>query len=296
MSAQLKGRMSVLSGENDAFALAASLPKVVKIKGAFPPGALERDVRSERFGLPYSPEHRVSFFADLLPYLGKASLRPSIDEKKFAWYAEKNLPAAETWVPEFLVPYYDQTAWRATHEFADGRSLGATNYVGVAGLGLDAARYDPKDPATRKKLGMYGYDWASKPEDVTDGLSNTIAIIQVPPGHQRPWIAGGGATLAGIDDSGDKPLRGYVAKMPDGVRGTTALMGDGSVRTVRENIDPALFRAMVTRAGGDALDDFEKAAPKAKSAKKPNELTAVPPPVTDPKPPAPPQPEEPKKP
>ncbi len=283
MTAQLKGRMSVLSGENDAFSLAESLKKVVKDKGAFPRGALERDTRTERFGLPYPPEQRMSLFADLLPYLGKAGIRSDLEKnKRLPWYAKENLPAAEAWVPEFLVPYYDQSAWRATHELAEGRSLGATNYVGLAGLGLDAARYDSKDSSVQKKLGMYGYDWSSKPDDVTDGLSNTIALMQVPPGYQRPWIAGGGATLAGIDDRGDKPLQNYVVRMPDGVRGTTVLMGDGSVRTVRENINPALLRAMVTRAGGEALDELETAAPVVKPPKKKTELTA---PVSSVKPP-----------
>ena len=275
MTAQLKGRMSILSGENDVASLGESLKKVVKGKGSFPLGALERDIRTDRYGLPYPPEQRVSLFAELLPYLNKAGLRTTIQDKKFAWYSKENLPAAEAWVPEFLVPYYDQSAWRATHELAEGRSLGATNYVGIAGSGLDAARYDPKDPAVQKKLGLYGYDWTSKPEEVTDGLSNTIALMQVPPGYQRPWIAGGGATLAGIDDKTDKPLQGYATKLQDGTRGTTVLMGDGSVRTVRENINPAVLRAMVTRAGGEAIDDLDKVAPKI-PAKKPAELTNAP--------------------
>ena len=285
MTAQLKGRMSVLSGENDAFALGASLTKYVKEKGSFPKGTLERDANPARFGLPHPPEQRVSLFAELLPYLGKAGLRTSIQDKKFAWYAKENLPAAEAWVPEFLVPYYDQSAWRATHELAEGRSLGATNYVGVAGLGLDAARYDPKDPAVQKKMGMYGYDWTSRPEEVTDGLSNTVALMQVPPGYQRPWIAGGGATLAGIDDRAEKPLQPYVTRLPDGTRGTTVLMGDGSVRTVRETINPALLKAMMTRAGGESLEDFDKAAPLVPRPKKTTDLATTPAPVSSVKPP-----------
>lgn len=284
MTAQLKGRMSVLSGENDAFSLAESLNKVVKGSGSFPMGALERDVRTERYGLAYPPEQRVSLFAELLPFLGKAGLRTSIQDKKHAWYAKENLPAAEAWVPEFLVPYYDQSAWRATHELAEGRMLGATNYIGVAGLGLDAARYDPKNPATQKKMGLYGYDWTSRPEDVTDGLSNTIALMQVPPGYQRPWIAGGGATLAGIDEKAEKPLQPYVSKLPDGVRGTTVLMGDGSVRVIRESISPALLKAMVTRAGGDDLGELDKVAPVVPKPKK-SDLVSAPAPISSVKPP-----------
>ncbi len=276
ITGQIKGRMTVLSGDNDAFSLANALKTNLKDKGTFPVGALEREVRVERYSLPYPPEQRVSLFAELLPYLGKAGLRTSIQDKKVAWYAPENLAAAETWVPEFLVPYYEPSAWRATHELAEGKSLGATNFVGIAGLGLDAARYDPKNPATMKKLGMFGYDWTSKPADVTDGLSNTIAMMQVPPGYQRPWIVGGGATIAGIDDRAEKPLQNYVTKLPSGVRGTTVLMGDGSVRTIRDNMDPALFKAMVTRAGGESLDDLDKVAPKSVPTNKPTELSTTP--------------------
>jgi hypothetical protein len=262
---QMKGRMSVLSGETDWFNLAASFPKVIRDRGQFPRGTLERDARAERYGLPFPPEQRVSFLAELLPYLGRGSVRTAIQEKKFAWYDKENLSAAETWIPEFLVPTYDQSFWRARHELAPEATLGATNYVGIAGLGRDAARYDPNDPDAKKKVGMVGYDWLSKPEDVTDGLSNTIYMIQVPPGLQRPWIAGGGATVVGIDDSGGDPFQEFVSRMPDGKRGTHVLMGDGSVRWVKEGIDPKTFRAMTTRAGGESLDALDTLAPVLKA-------------------------------
>jgi uncharacterized protein (TIGR03067 family) len=258
---QLKGRMSVMSGETDWFTLSSAFPKVIRDRGEFPRGTLEREVRAERFGLPFPPEQRVSFLAELLPYLGKASVRSAIDERKFAWYAKENLSAAETWVPEFLNPSYDQSAWRATHEFVPDRTVGATNYVGIAGVGRDAARYNPADPDSAKKLGMIGYDWNSKAADVKDGLSNTIYMMQVPPGLQRPWIAGGGATIVGIDDTGD-PFQEFVTRAPDGKRGAYALMGDGSVRWIKEGIDPTTFRALVTRAGGESLSDLDKTAPK----------------------------------
>ena len=46
-----------------------------------------------------------------------------------------------------------------------------------------------------RKLGIFGYDRITKPEDITDGASNTILMIQVPPPYQGPWIAGGGSTM-----------------------------------------------------------------------------------------------------
>jgi uncharacterized protein (TIGR03067 family)/predicted Zn finger-like uncharacterized protein len=261
---QLKGRMAVLSGETTWHSLAAAFPKL-KAAGnkPFPRGTLEREVVAERFGMPFPPEQRVSFLADLLPFLGKGGLRSTIQEKKFPWYAKENLPAAESWVPEFLVPYYPQTAWRASHPMAEGKVLGATNFVGLAGLGLDAARYNPNsNPEHAKKVGISGYDWGSTPAEITDGMSNTIYLIQAPPGVRRAWIAGGGATLVGVDDTLANPISDFVHTAPDKKRGTYVMMADGSVRWVAENVDAKVFKGMVTRAGGETLGEIDKLTPK----------------------------------
>lgn len=265
IAGQLKGRMAVLSGETDYYSLASVATTLKGRQTAFPRGTLERDVVEQRYRLAYPPEQRVSFFAELLPFLGKGNLRAQIQEKKHPWYAAENLSAAETWVPEFLVPYYPQDSWRATHPLAQGRVLGATNYAAPAGLGLDAARYNPNDPAQAKLVGITGYDWGSKPEDVKDGLSNTIYMVQLPPGQGRPWMAGGGSTVIGIDDKAADPMRDYVHKTPTGARGTYVLMADGSVRFLKEGTDPKVFKGMITRAGGETLGDLDTVAPKQKS-------------------------------
>ena len=194
---QVRGRIAVQSGEADWHSLAAAAVKLGKEKKPFPRGTVDRETKEERYRMPYPPEQRVSFLADLLPYLGRAGLRSQIQDKK-VWWGKENLPAAETWVPEFLVPYYPQDAWRVeSHPKADGRPLGGTNYVAPAGLGLDSARFDPADPKQAKLVGVTGYDWGSKPEEVTDGLSNTIYLLQTKPEDRQPWISGGGAPSAG---------------------------------------------------------------------------------------------------
>lgn len=291
-ASQFSGRMAISSGDVGSHSLAAAVVKYTKQHQEFPRGTLERDTGTTRYGLAHPPGERVSFFAELLPFVGKANLLDRIQSRKAAWYAPENLSAAEVWVPEFLNPAYPQSAWRATSEHAKGRQLGATNYVGVAGLGLDAARYDAdsKDPDVRKKVGLVTYDGGAKLNDCPDGLSNTMLMVQLPPSSPRPWIAGGGATLAGIDES-DDAFKPYVSPQPDGKRGAMVLMGDGSVRFVREGVKPAVFRAMATRAGGDSLEDFDRSVPKVAPPKQQfNELRPaepvgiVPPPKADPKP------------
>ena len=260
-ASQMKGRMSVLTGDVEWHRLAVVSNKLQDGKRMFPRGTIDRDASDTRYRLAYPPEQRVSFFAELLPYLGHSGLRSQIEDKKLAWYSKENLAAAETWIPELLVPYYPQDSWRATHPLAEGRILGATNFVAPAGLGLDAGRYNPADPEMAKKVGITGYNWGSKPEEVKDGLSNTIYLLQAAPGTGRPWIAGGGATVVGVEDS-DTPMQPFTHRLPDGRRGTYALMADGSVRFIKEGTDPKVFKALVTRAGGESITELDKTAPK----------------------------------
>src|SRR5205823_5481533 len=162
---------------------------------------------------------------------------------------------AGAWVPELLVPDYPQSAWRANSPLAPDHALGATNYVAIAGRGLNVAREDPSDPSFPKtKVGITGYGWGSKLEDVTDGLANTIYLMQTPPGLQQPWIAGGGATVRGLDETDPMAAFKYTQRGRT-KQGSYALMGDGSVRFIPADIDPQVFLALSTRAGGETLTD-----------------------------------------
>ena len=141
------------------------------------------------------------------------------------------------------------------------RVQGATHYVGISGIGLEAGDYKADDPKMEKKLGVFGYERAVNIKDVSDGLANTIFVIEVPPNHQRPWIAGGGSTVVGVPEQ--KSIRPFVNKHKD-KRGTYVVMLDGSVRFISENISDEVFKALCTIKGGEAIDDLEKVAPKAK--------------------------------
>ncbi len=276
----IKGKMAVFATDQENHVLAGALPRITANDGAFPRGTADRRLAdASRRGLRYPPQTRVSFFAELLPFLGRDNLTRGIN-RDAAWYDDVNLPAAEAWVPELLVPDYPQSAWRATSPLvADGRVMGGTNYVGIAGVGLDSPRFDPKNPAYATKVGITGYDWGSKPEEVKDGLSNTIYLMQTPPGLSQPWIAGGGATIRGLNEA--EPMRGFTHTIgtPNGKPGTYALMGDGSVRFVPANINPKVLLAMGTRAGMEDLADLNTAAPRVDPPKKKPEPKPEPAPV-----------------
>jgi hypothetical protein len=249
----LKGKMAVFTSDLSYHALSQAVPRMTAATGGFPRGTADRKLTdASRYGLKYRPETRVSFFAELLPFIGRDGLGRTIN-RDLAWFEPGNLDAAEAWVPELLVPTYPHSAWRATWPDLPGRVFGGTNYVAIAGVGLDIAREDPAADEFKAKVGITGYDWGSKVDEVADGLPHTIYLMQTPPGLSQPWMAGGGATVRGLNPA--DPMRGFVHMFgtPDGKPGTFALMGDGSVRFIPADIKPDLLLAMATRAGGEAF-------------------------------------------
>jgi prepilin-type processing-associated H-X9-DG protein len=184
-----------------------------------------------------------------------------------------NVKQGSVLVPAFLDPRYPRPSWRA-HPPSLGitRDLGATHFVGVAGIGQDAADYSASDPTVAKKLGVFGYERRTNAKDIADGLSNTIFMIQVPPTHQRPWIAGGGATVVGIPES--RSIAPFVVT-EGGKRGAHVLMCDGSVRFIRDDVSDDVMKALCTIKGGEAIADVNSVAPKVDPPKGPALKTAA---------------------
>ena len=126
---------------------------------------------------------------------------------------------------------------------------GATHYVGMAGIGEDAANLKVDDPGA----GVFGYNRQTRIRDIQDGLSNTIAITEAS-NDFGPWAQGGRSTLRGLTE--EPYING-----PDGIGspfpgGMNAGFSDGSVRFISENIDPDVFKALITIRGGERVGDF----------------------------------------
>ncbi len=195
--------------------------------------------------------------AGLLPYMGHQNL---LDKIKFdqSWRDPGNWMAGSTIVPEFLDPTYPDRSRQVA--FGDlPVDFAATHYVGIAGVGLDAASYKRGDPATVHKRGPFSYDESATMAEIGAGrgAANTILMIQVP--HDgvtgvSPWIAGGGATLRGVPEKNS--IAPFVAANHDKKRGTYAMMADGSVRFIDQNVSDDVFKAMCTIAG-PAPPDFD---------------------------------------
>lgn len=183
-----------------------------------------------------APEKRLSWEAAIVPYLAEGTPAGKkwgalADEIAFkeAWDDPANAGPRQKNVAPFLCP-----------AFARGLSgqKGLSAYVGVAGVGLDAAGL----PLTDRRAGFFGYDRRPTRPDISAGLSTTMMAVET--GRDNgPWLAGGAPTVRGLDPECER----YIGReRPFGGlhrEGLNVLWADGSARIVHEGVAPKEFRA-----------------------------------------------------
>jgi prepilin-type processing-associated H-X9-DG protein len=177
----------------------------------------------------------------LLPYLEQDSLYQQFDlEMGYAG----NLPAAQTRIKYFLCPGSKEK----------GMVDGLTNYVAMAGIGLDAASRPTGAPGN----GFMGYDRWTSLSMIEDGASNTIALMETR-FNLGPWARGGSSNLRGFDPD-DLPLIGDQRPFAGHKDGINAAMVDGSVRFLRSPINPNTLAPAITIDGGEPVNfaDFDR--------------------------------------
>jgi hypothetical protein len=199
-------------------------------------------------GVP--PDQRLSWVVDVLPGLDQkrqntAALVESIDRTR-PWTAEPNQRAGHTRLVMLLCP-------ENPPEMSAG-GPGVTSYVGIAGVGADAASLTRSWWGSDPRCGAFSYDRPTPFGRITDGLSQTLLF-----GETRddagPWLRGGVATVRGLNDAPDAPplvggqFGGYFPT------GANFALCDGSVQTFSPNTTPGILFAYATIAGkaGDRL-------------------------------------------
>jgi hypothetical protein len=200
-----------------------------------------------RTGTSDIPLTHFSWMTGLLPYLDHGKVYERIDFTKPVT-STGNLIAGTTIIPEFLNPLDP----RQRFEGYPLDRFALTHFVGMSGIedarNVVAARLPRSDP----RAGVFGYDEVARPEQITDGQSQTIMIVGA--GElSNPWLFGGGATIRGVREPIFDKTSGLATKgLPGG--GTIAVMADGSVRRINAKIDPAVFKAMSTIHGNERVD------------------------------------------
>ncbi|MBY0461527.1 MAG: DUF1559 domain-containing protein [Gemmataceae bacterium] len=208
--------------------------------GHFPPGAVPH---------PELPaDERLSWQFTLLPFLEEQKAHDYFDPDS-AWDDPRNAAAARHFYPQTL-------SCPASFGSADDR--GRADYVGLAGVGADVARFPLEGPG----VGFFGFDCKLKVEDVTDGLAHTLAVYETSfqPG---PFVRGGPSTVRGLDLS-DAPHLGQGRPM-GGLHkrdrtfgrpkplGCTMLLADASVRLSPAEMSADVLSALATVAGGETV-------------------------------------------
>ncbi|MCY3013809.1 MAG: DUF1559 domain-containing protein [Planctomycetota bacterium] len=172
----------------------------------------------------------LSWRVALLPYLGEEALYREfhLDEP---WDSPHNLTLLPRMpgiyvCPSFMIP----------------PSEGITPYVAAAGPGMffDAPEPIPGTQTIGVSIGA-----------ISDGTANTILLFELGQNNGVPWTSPQEVTVD-IDEAIDL-FREAQVNHP-GVRMT--LFGDGSVKTLSQQIDATTLRALFTRDAGDVVTPF----------------------------------------
>ena len=198
----------------------------------------------------WSPEQRLSWFVEVLPHIEQDSLSRRID-RKLAWDAPANAEAVRTMLRISQCPDWGR------EKAPDPPYLAA--YQGVAGRGAKAATL----PVGHRDAGVFGYDRWTALQDITDGTSSTLLILESTRDN-GPWAQGGPATVRGLDTDEapyfgtGRPFGGtHFAENSVFGRGKSigcnAAMADGSVHFFREDVPAQVLEGLATIAGGEKV-------------------------------------------
>ena len=210
--------------------------------GAFPPGVMAGELpANERLGwlAQYREETEPTETVHAVPTHG--------------WRDPANEPFVRRRAPSLLNPKVSAVA------SDDG--FPASHFVGVAGVGADAAQLAKSHP----RAGVFGIDRRTTRDDIKDGAANTLMVMGVE-AHTPAW-ADGVNTVRGLPA---EPYFGGPGNFGTGqTDGMHVLMADGSVKFLSKDTDPRLMRRMAAMADGLPLDanvPGEPADPATKSA------------------------------
>jgi hypothetical protein len=199
-------------------------------------------------GIAY--DDRLSWVGGALPGVDQRQQNTTaiigmIDESR-PWSFEKNQRAARSKVLSLLCP--------GNPPQIDPEQPAPTQYVGIAGLGVDAAKLNFVPPAPASpRAGCFRYDGPTPFDSITDGLSNTL-LFGERSNDLGPWLRGGPSTLRGLDDRPDaKPMIGPGGQFGGNHPNTSNwAIADGSIRSFTPRVDLKVLYALATIAGKEA--------------------------------------------
>jgi prepilin-type processing-associated H-X9-DG protein len=187
------------------------------------------------------PEARLSWFVELLPYLGPAPERgrwQSLYERVRAaqpWGEADDPGVRDLRVRVFFCPAQPGDLPRL--------HPGYSSYVGFAGIDPEAADLPTSDP----RAGMFGYERVVRAADVAAGTSYTLLATETTIGN-GPWLTATRAAFRGLEPEATAYLGPERAFGGCHSGGANCLRVDGSVAFLGNRIHADVFRSLVTLA------------------------------------------------
>ncbi|MBI3464996.1 MAG: DUF1559 domain-containing protein [Planctomycetes bacterium] len=198
------------------------------------------------------PEKRFSWYVAVWPFL-EGGMSELLVEQTTSWDAPvnrepriKRIPKGEGKTEVVRLRFIELFSCPSTSKDYRAPGIQSTHYVGIAGIGTDSPRLDVHDANS----GIWGYDRQMAIDDIVDGTASTILFMETCV-DIGPWLAGGPPTVRGVHPK-ESPFFGVHGQFgglhPDCCQTAFA---DGSVRLLSNSIDPTIFEAMTTFAGGE---------------------------------------------
>jgi prepilin-type processing-associated H-X9-DG protein len=190
--------------------------------------------------LPF--EKRLSWLFELTPYLESGSIYSDVEKDK-AWDADENRFAALTKYNWFACPAYPEQSPEST--------FFPTHFIGLAGIGCNAAQLPKDDP----RAGFLGYERKMRFGEFS---TSTVVLAMETSQATGAWTAAGPPTVRGLEQDG-LPYLGIGGQFGGNHRGVAnAVFADGSVRSLRESIDPGVLEAIATIKGRDEVPQMNE--------------------------------------
>jgi prepilin-type processing-associated H-X9-DG protein len=190
--------------------------------------------------LPF--DRRLSWLVEILPYVQADPLYSRLALEK-AWDEEDNRFAGLTMWKVFECPGYRDRPPDST--------FAATHYIGIGGIGRDAAQLANDDP----RAGFFGYERKITSADIA---ASTLVVAMETFHATGAWTAAGRATVRGLEQDG-LPYLGKDGQFGGNHPGVAnAVFADGSVRSLRDSMDPRVLEAIATVKGSAGVTGIDE--------------------------------------
>lgn len=195
---------------------------------------------------PTIDDMHIGWIIQILPYIEQGGLAMQLD-CDYSVYDNVNASSATTSITSLTCPLDRLSP-------VPGPTA-STSYA--------ACHHDRSAPIDVDNHGVFFLNSRVRIEDITDGLTQTIFVGEKL--YREDDLGWGSGTWSSLRNTGsrlnahvqpfnalDENIDGFESRHPGGAN---FAFGDGSVRYLKDTIDPAVYRLLGNRADGELLDE-----------------------------------------